>query len=294
MRLLITGASGFIGRSFLGALAGHEIVGLCRSRVRPDLVPVDLTDAAAAAAAFAEHRPEAAIHCAARPSVDWCEANPAEAHRLNVGMTRSVLAAAAGVGAAVVFLSTDYVFDGEAGPYGEDDAVAPINVYGRLKLECERVVLAADERNLVVRTTNVYGYDAESKNFLMAILPDLAAGKKVRVAADQFGTPTLVEDLCRVVAELLSAHAAGVVHVAGPEVMNRVEWAAAAAAQFGLDAALIEGASTEELGQQAPRPRRAGLTTRRLAQLVGARPRALAEGLAHMRAQKAAAFVHAW
>jgi dTDP-4-dehydrorhamnose reductase len=282
-KVLVTGASGFIGREFLRGF-GERATGTCFRHARPGLIAVDLRDRAALRSLLADLAPGAVVHCAARPGVDWCEENPDEARALNAAPAIDLAEACAESGARLVFLSTDYVFDGAAGPYGESAAPCPINVYGRLKLEAEEGIRARlPGGHLIVRTTNVYGYDVESKNFLMALLPQLARGERVKVAADQWGTPTLVADLCRVTRELLESGATGTVHVTGPDYVNRVQWARAFAEAFGFDPALLVGAATEELGQAARRPLRAGLVSERLGSAVAAPPRALAEGLASMR-----------
>jgi dTDP-4-dehydrorhamnose reductase len=283
VRILVTGASGFIGRGCVAALSSaHEVRGTYRSRPAEGLMRLDLLDSAEVSRVLEACRPEAIVHCAARSSVDWCEENPAEARQLNVDTTLALLAAARRIGARVAFLSTDYVFDGTAGPYSEGDPVRPINVYGRLKLEMEQVALA-ENGNLVVRTTNVYGYDPQSKNFLMPILPLIARGKTIVVADDQWGTPTLVEDLAETIRALLEQRVAGVVHVAGPDYVNRAEWARLAVAMFGLDPGRVVAAPTVDLKQAALRPLRAGLACLRLPALDVPVPRPLAAGIGKMK-----------
>ena len=294
MRILVTGASGFIGRTCLEVFEGDEVLGTFRSRRGDGLAHLDLLDGQETQRLLDDFRPAAVVHCAARPSVDWGEENPEAARRVNCDTTLNLLRETRRIGARVVFLSTDYVFDGAAGPYDEEAAPHPINVYGRLKLEMEGAVLDAANRSLVVRTTNVYGFDPESKNFLMAILPQLARGETVTVAEDQYGTPTLVSDLCQTIRRLLDRDTGGVFHVAGPDYLNRVEWARAAARAFGLDPGCVSGTRTVRLAQAAPRPLRAGLSSKRLASEGLESPRSLAEGLDAMREAKRRSAVQPW
>jgi dTDP-4-dehydrorhamnose reductase len=250
------------------------------------MVRVDLQEEAETQQVVEAFRPDAVIHCAARPSVDWCEENPGPARRLNCEATLNVLEAAERVGARLVFLSTDYVFDGRSGPYLESAPTRPLNAYGRMKLKMEEAILGSRGEHVVVRTTNVYGFDLESKNFLMVVLARLGRGETVGAAEDQYGTPTHVEDLCRVTRGLLEDETGGLFHVAGPDYLDRVEWARAAAAAFDLPAGQVRGAVTSSLDQAARRPLRAGLATERLGADAASGLRALEEGLAEMRRQR--------
>jgi dTDP-4-dehydrorhamnose reductase len=225
------------------------------------------------------------VHCAARPSVDWCEHYPDEARLLNVNATEALAEACAHINARLAFLSTDYVFDGVNGPYNEDDGTNPINVYGRLKLEAEQAIRGRLNNPLIIRTTNVYGFDLQSKNFVMGILPRLARGEKVPVAADQFGNPTLVNDLCSTVKQLITVGATGTFHVVGPDYVNRVDWARAVASVFDLDPGLVVAMTTEELNQPAPRPKRAGLISNHLNSLIREPLLGYMQGLSLMKRQ---------
>jgi dTDP-4-dehydrorhamnose reductase len=283
LRVLVTGASGFIGKQFMETFRGDSVTGLRYSRPKLGLVELDLKDPIAVGARMKMLRPEVVIHCAARPSVDWCELHREEACAINLLPVKFLAEKCAHLGARLVFLSTDYVFDGFGGPYSEDDPANPINEYGRLKLEGERAISHLTDRYLIIRTTNVYGFDWESKNFLMANLPRLARGERVRVASDQFGNPTAVKDLCSVVRELITSGCTGTFHVAGPDLVNRAEWLRHAAHTFGLNHRLISGVSTGELDQAAPRPKRSGLVSNRLPPIFARRLTDLRDGLAAMK-----------
>jgi dTDP-4-dehydrorhamnose reductase len=232
---------------------------------------------------MADLEPEVVIHCAARPNVDWCELHPEQARSLNFLPSLVLAEECRNSGSKLVFLSTDYVFDGSRGPYAETDATGPINVYGRLKLEAEEAIRRTSENHIIVRTTNVYGFDPDSKNFLMATLPQLARGQRVRVAVDQYGNPTTVNDLCSVVRELIENQCRGTFHVTGPDLINRAEWLRRAAQAFGLDPGLVSGVATSELEQAASRPKRSGLKTDRLHSTVSTRPADVEAGLRVMR-----------
>ena len=164
-------------------------------------------------------------------------------------------------GATFVFFSTDYVFDGTAGPYGEEDEPNPLNTYGLLKLMADEQIGRILGSHLIVRTTNVYGYDPESKtaNYIQRLYGELAAGKRSRAAVDQYGNPTLASNLVEAALDLVDQGVTGLFNIVGRDRANRLEWARAAAEVFGFDPNLIEPMETDNLAQKAPRPLDSGL-----------------------------------
>ncbi|MEB2284446.1 MAG: SDR family oxidoreductase [Myxococcales bacterium] len=282
MPTLIIGASGLVG----GALRNEfpDATGTYLRHAGPGLVPLDITDAAAVDALVARVRPELILLPAAQPAVDRCELDPDESERVNVGGTGNVARAAARLGARLVYFSSDYVFDGAAGPYEVDAAPCPINVYGRHKLAAETLVRAAVADHLIARVSGVYGYQPDGKNFVMALARLGAAGERMRVPSDQWGTPTYAPSLAAAVRELAASGHRGIVHPAGPDYLTRIDFARLAAEVFGYDDAFLVPVTTPELEQPAARPLRAGVDNRstqallRTTRLAGAR-----EGLCDMR-----------
>ena len=209
-----------------------------------------------------------AIYCiGGMTDVEACEEQPDLAHRVNSRGPAALAAYAHTLQIPFVYLSTEYIFDGHSGPYQEDDEPNPINVYGRSKLAGERAVLNSHPTALVLRTTVVYGPDPRRRNFLYSLLSALRAERTFRVPADQISTPTYNQDLARVAGELVGRRAEGVLHVCGPELLSRYDFAHAAASALGLDVRLLEAVSTARLGQRAARPLSAGLLTCRLQRL---------------------------
>lgn len=288
MHTLIIGASGLVG----GALRSvfPDAVGTYFHNAAPDLIPLDIADPAAVTATIARVAPELILLPAAQPNVDRCETEPEESERINVTGTRNVAEAAARVGACLVYFSTDYVFDGLAGPYEPDAPTHPINVYGRHKLAAENLVRDIVADHLVVRACGVYGYQRSGKNFVMALTRLAAAGEQMRVPSDQWGTPTLADNLAAAVRELALGGRRGIVHPVGPDYLPRIEFARLAAEVFGYDDRFLVPITTPELRQPAARPLRGGVDNRSTqamlhdTRLVGAR-----EGLELMRQQMQAA-----
>jgi dTDP-4-dehydrorhamnose reductase len=219
---------------------------------------------------------------AAYTHVDGCEADPTRAFAVNRDAPAAAAREAARRRTPFVVYSTEYVFDGTAEPYGEADATRPLCVYGRSKLEGEQAVLAAHPDALVIRTSVAYGIDRQEKNFVYQTLRRGRAGERMRVPSDQRSCPTYVEDLAVASIALVAKRQHGVLHVAGPEIMDRARFARTICDVFGLDPGLIEPVATASLAQTTPRPLAAGLSVER-ARSLGITIRPPAAGLTAMR-----------
>jgi dTDP-4-dehydrorhamnose reductase len=231
-------------------------------------IRLDITDADATAMVIRESRADVIFLAAADAYVERCEREPVETRRVNVEAPRKMSAFIAETGALLVVFSSEYVFDGSAGTYGEGDGRHPINEYGRQKAALEDIALATG-RGLVCRTSGVFGDDPKRKNFVCQLVDRLRAGETFDVPSDQLVTPTYAPSLARAVVKLAERGRTGVYHVAGPQVMGRVEFARVVADAFGLDGSLIRPRATRELGLSAARPERAGLRTDKLRQELG-------------------------
>ena len=164
----------------------------------------------------------------------------------------------------LIFFSTDYVFDGTAGPYGESAQPHPLNVYGRDKLAAEVAIAGIlPDAHAIVRTTVVFGPERARKNFVLRLYDQLSAGQSLLVPDDQIGTPTWSADLAEAAIALFQEKVSGVVHVAGPTLVSRYDFAVRAAEILGLDPQLLRRCRTASLDQAARRPLAAGLTSTR-------------------------------
>lgn len=292
MKLLVTGAHGLLGRTLLETDWGAdaELVGCGR---RPGAVggreyrAVDLTEPGAVRELISRERPDRVIHTAAETNVDLCETDPAPARRINVDAVANLVTACAASGCGLVQLSTDYVFDGAAGPYSEEDETHPLSHYGRMKLASEALVLEGGGPGLVLRTLWLYGHRRGARpNLVTWPLAALARGETVRVVADQWANPTPVADLARAAVELCVRGATGCIHVGGASFMTREELVRRTAAFFQLDCGRLETVTTAEAGQAAARPLRSGLRTERLEGELGWAPADLESGLERMASEE--------
>ncbi len=217
MRILITGAKGQLGRVLMRRLAPHTLLGI-------DLPEVDLTDLAAARSNLAAFRPELVIHAAAYTDVDGAARNPDLAYRVNALGTRNVTVAAETVGAAVLAISTNEVFDGaKAEPYLEFDPVNPINPYARSKLAAEQFIRELTTRFYIVRTAWLYGLGGN--NFVKKILTRADSDGRLRVVTDEVSSPTYAEDLVSAIEQLMLTGAYGTYHFTNEGACSRFEFA---------------------------------------------------------------------
>lgn len=253
--VLITGAGGQVGRALSRLLPQAD------ARVRDEL---DVTDADAVLAAVAGA--EVIFHLAAMTHVDAAEMAPSRAEEVNDRGTAHVVAAARHHSARVIYISTDYVFRGDAAPYAEDDSPDPVNVYGRTKLGGEGHL--DPDHDLIVRTSWVYG---DGRNFIASILQAARQGP-VSVVADQFGRPTSAADLANALVHLCDAATTGKIHVAGDgPPCSWADLAETALRAANSDATVNRIGSDEYAGGSstavAPRPRDATLSLERARQL---------------------------
>ncbi len=289
IRYVITGASGFLGGYLLSLCDPQEAVGVYGSH-RPAesgrrWLRCDFSRPEAAAEKIAALEPQICIHAAAKSNLDWCEKNPREARRVNTESAVVLARRCQEVGCRFVFISTDMVFDGRRGNYGESDAPSPINWYGRTKVEAEERVLAAHPEALVARMALIYGFPYfrdHGGSFLSWLVGRLEQGQPAPLFTDQFRTPVEVGEAAQAVLALAGAGAKGIVHIAGSERLDRLTFGRYVCESFGYDPALLQRTVMAEIPSQAPRPRDLSLQTGRLQQLLGRRLSGCREGLARL------------
>jgi dTDP-4-dehydrorhamnose reductase len=251
MKILIAGAGGQLGRALQTVLTGHEVIALAHAQL-------DVTRFGDTRDAVAAHRPDVVINAAAYTNVDGAESDQAGAYKLNAIAPRNLSIASYEIGAPLVHVSTDYVFDGQGDrPYHEFDRTNPLSIYGKSKLEGERTASAHNPRHYIVRTSWVY--HTEGENFPKAMLAQ-SKRAEVRVVCDQYGSPTYAPHLAAAVATLMETGAYGTYHIAGRGAASRFDMARKLYQLFGIGTIALP-AATAEFPRPAPRPRYSALTT---------------------------------
>jgi dTDP-4-dehydrorhamnose reductase len=217
MRITITGSKGQLGRALMRRLAQHDLLGI-------DLPEVDLTDLTAARSSIAAFRPDVIVHAAAMTDVDGAARDPDLAYRVNALGTRNVAVAGEAIGAALLAISTNEVFDGaKHAPYLEFDLTNPINPYARSKLAAEQFVRDLTTRFYIVRTAWLYGLGGN--NFVRKIITRADADGRLRVVTDEVSSPTYAEDLITALEQLIATGAYGLYHFTNDGACSRYELA---------------------------------------------------------------------
>lgn len=210
-------------------------------------IKLDITEEKHVSEVIAKVKPNVIVHLAAETDVDLCEKEPTYAHRINVEGSRNVAVASRNVRAKMIFISTDYVFDGNKGNYHEEDRAAPINAYGVTKLLGEQEILKYCENHLIIRSSVNFGLHPFKQSFVTWIASSLEHGKRIRVVRDHYNTPTLTNNLAEVIEEAIENDLNGLYHASGTERISRYEFAMKIADKFNLPRHLIEPVEMGEL-----------------------------------------------
>ena len=284
MKALIIGAAGFLGKHLARDFSkDYEVFGADKYEKQEGLYYLDLVKKPLVREIFSRIKPQIVLLPASITGVDFCEQNQDLAWEVNTEGAKETAVCAKRQGAFLVFYSSDYVFDGSAGPYSEGDRPNPINFYGKTKLEAEKIIQKELKKFLIIRTCSLYGYEEDGLNFAMQVIGALKSNRVVKAVRDQFGTPTYAEDMSAVTLKLVRGGKGGVFNVAGPDYVNRVQFAKEIADVFGLDKGLIREVGTEELKQAAERPKKGGLKADKLKLEAGAQMRTLRAGALKMK-----------
>ena len=266
MKVLLTGANGLLGRHLVKKLVekGYDVIATAKGESKINSInagkfkflPLDITDGAAVNKLMNEVRPDVLLHAAAMTQVDECELNKIDCWNTNVTATRFLIDSSKETKSRIIFISTDFVFDGLHGPYKEEDEPNPVNYYGSSKLAAEKAVIQSGLDWAIIRTVLMVGntQDGQRKNILTWVKEKLEKGEIIKVVDDQVRTPTYVEDLADGIILVLEKKSKGIFHIAGKDTLTPFQIATQTAEFLKLNSKLIEKTDASNFTQAALRP----------------------------------------
>lgn len=279
---IVIGANGLVGQALTKRLSekGYPWLGTSYKRTSEDSLKLNILNKEESDSFFSNVSTQAIFHCAnLSGGVDFCEQNQEIAEDFHFKATQSVGLHAQRMRATLFFISSDYIFDGKKAEYREEDPPSPLNVYGRLKLKAEKWIQDHLDHYVIIRTTNVYGWDPETvtPNYVMNLYRSLKAEKPFYASSSLFGSPTLAFDLASAMIELFEKKMTGIFHLVGSDYVNRYQWSVQAAKYLDLNASLIKE-TTNPPASVAQRPRGVRLNTEKFRNQCVTPLRGLAEG----------------
>jgi len=267
MKILVIGGSGLVGSNCLRYFASQqdvEVMGTYFSYKTADTHYYDTLNIDNPENVNIESfGPDVIMHCGALTHVDKCEAEVEESHDRTVRSTLNVIELCKRYNARMLYVSTDYVFDGKEGPYDESAQVNPLSVYGKHKLEAEQAVINDVPGSVVIRITNVYGDEERKKNFVTRIADACVKGQplELKLPVDQYATPVNASDVAKALFLLARDGKSGIYNIASYDFLNRVELVEKVLSFFPRNKITFKSVTTVELGQPAARPLMGGLKT---------------------------------
>lgn len=295
-KIFITGGTGLLGHNLIkNAPKAHEVSCTFFPDHKKALIPydcakyrLDITDQGAILEAVRKIRPDYVVHTASIANVDYVENNKAEAEKTNLGGTLNIIRACQETGAALIYISSNAVFDGENSPYSEDDPVNPLNYYGRLKVKEEALVRSSGLKYSIVRAILMYGWNLETerKNSVTWLTEALASGKTVNIVDDIFCNPLFVLDSCRLIWKLIELKREGTYHIGGGDEVSRYEFARMVTEVFGFDSKLIKPVKNAFFPGIATRPVNTTYRTDKIKNELGIFPMRLRDGLKIMKEER--------
>lgn len=290
--VIITGANGLVGQKLVEQGTKNDqlnIIATGRGKNRLHQTDgnfiyesVDVTQADELAHLFATYSPDFLIHAASMTDVDRCEINRELCYEQNINATERILSECERYGTHLIFISTDFIFDGKQGPYGENDSPNPLNYYGWTKFETEKTVKESAIDWTIIRTNLVYGvgHDLTRSNIVLWVKNGLEMGKEITLVDDQIRTPTLAEDLAAGCLLVVEKKAMGIFNISGKDLLTPYDMGILTAEYFELNKNQIIRTDSSHFNQVAQRPIKTGLLIEKAQKILSFAPKSFEEGIA--------------
>jgi len=282
LKVLVTGSAGLVGRQVVKDLSNSHQVFSCYNESKPeygDSVKMDLKNREMISSILTEKKPDIVIHLGAMTGVDLCEKEKTSASEINTKATEIIAKECSKLNSFLVYVSTDYVFDGNLGMYKEDDVTNPLGFYGKSKLEGEKVVQNFSTNWCIARTSTPFGLHPTKKSFPMWVIENLQKQKQIDVLIDQFTSPTYIPNLSRMLIEISERRITGIIHTAGASKISRYQMASMVSDKLNLDTTLLKQISINKMKWVAQRPKDSSLDVSRASSILNEKPQKIDQSL---------------
>jgi len=282
LKFLVTGSAGLVGQQVVKDLSKSNQVFSCYNESKPeygDSVKMDLKNYEMVSSVLTEIKPDVVIHLGAMTGVDLCEKEKTSASEINTKATEIIAKECSKLNSFLVYVSTDYVFDGNLGMYKEDDVTNPLGFYGESKLEGEKVVQNFSTNWCIARTSTPFGLHPTKKSFPMWVIENLQKQKQIDVLIDQFTSPTYIPNLSRMLIEISERRITGIIHAAGASKISRYQMASMVSDKLNLDGTLLKQISMNKMKWVAQRPKDSSLDVSRASFILNEKPQKIDQSL---------------
>ncbi len=275
LKFLVTGSAGLIGRQVVKDLSETHEVFSCYNKSKPEhgnIIKMDLLNHEMISNVMSEKKPDVVIHLGAMTAVDLCDTQQDNALKINSQATEILAKECSKINSFMVYVSTDYVFDGNTGMYEENDTTNPLGFYGKSKLLGEKSIQNFSSNWCIARTSTPFGLHPTKKSFPIWVIENLQKQKQIDVLTDQFTSPTYVPSLSRMLIEISERHLTGIIHVAGASKISRYEMASLVSDKLGLDGKLLREISINDIKWEAQRPKDSSLNVSKAISILNHKP----------------------
>ena len=282
LKFLVTGSTGLVGRQVVKDLSETHEVFSCYTKSEPEFgVPVkmDLLNHERISNVLSEKNPDIVIHLGAMTAVDLCETQQDNALKINSQATEILAKECSKINSFMVYVSTDYVFNGNSGLYKENDATNPLGFYGKSKLLGEKSIQNFSSNWCIARTSTPFGLHPTKKSFPIWVIENLQKQKQIDVLTDQFTSPTYVPSLSRMLIEISERRLTGIIHIAGASKISRYEMASLVSDKLGLDGKLLREISINDIKWEAQRPKDSSLNISKADIILNEKPQKINQSL---------------
>ena len=282
LKFLVTGSAGLVGQQVVKDLSNSHLVFSCYNKSKPeygDSVKMDLKNYEMISSVLSETEPDVVIHLGAMTGVDLCEKEESMAFDINTKATQTIAQQCSISNTFLVYVSTDYVFDGNLGMYKEDDVANPLGFYGKSKLEGEKAVQNFSANWCIARTSTPFGLHPTKKSFPMWVIENLQKQKQIDVLIDQFTSPTYIPNLSRMLIEISERRITGIINTAGASKISRYQMASMVSDKLNLDGTLLKQISMNKMKWVAQRPKDSSLDVSRASSILNEKPQKIDQSL---------------